>query len=108
MEEYREFTSTVNVPVVANLTEFGKTPMFTSKELAESGIRLVLYPLSAFRAMSKAAEEVYRMIREEGTVKNVINKMQTREELYEVLGYQEYEEKLDRLFFRDGLQTKKE
>ena len=108
LEEYREFTSTVNVPVVANLTEFGKTPMFTSKELAESGIRLVLYPLSAFRAMSKAAEEVYRMIREEGTVKNVINKMQTREELYEVLGYQEYEEKLDRLFFRDGLQTKKE
>ncbi|SVB24310.1 uncharacterized protein METZ01_LOCUS177164, partial [marine metagenome] len=99
LEEYREFTSTVNVPVVANLTEFGKTPMFTSKELAESGIRLVLYPLSAFRAMSKAAEEVYRTIREEGTVKNVINKMQTREELYEVLGYQEYEEKLDRLFF---------
>lgn len=107
LDEYRQFTSTIDVPVLANLTEFGQTPLFTTTELAEAGVSLVLYPLSAFRAMSKAAENVYRALREDGTQKNVIETMQTRMELYDVLGYQEYEEKLDRLFADKGLTDKK-
>lgn len=98
LEEYREFTRQVRVPVLANITEFGKTPLFTTRELAGAGVRLVLYPLSAFRAMSRAALEVYGAIRREGTQKSVTDRMQTRAELYEVLGYHDYERKLDELF----------
>ncbi|MGD8921169.1 MAG: methylisocitrate lyase [Gammaproteobacteria bacterium] len=98
LDEYRQFTSAVGVPVLANITEFGKTPLFTTRELGEAGVRLALYPLSAFRAMSKAALEVYGALRAEGTQKDVVDLMQTRAELYEVLGYHDYEKKLDELF----------
>ena len=108
LEEYSEFAGEVDVPVLANLTEFGKTPMFTATQLGEVGIRLILYPLSAFRAMSKAAEEVYKTIREEGTARHIIEKMQTREQLYKVLGYKEYESKLDQLFFSQRVTTNKD
>ncbi|MGA0705016.1 MAG: methylisocitrate lyase [Steroidobacteraceae bacterium] len=101
LDEYRQFTSAVPVPVLANITEFGKTPLFTVEELASAGVGLVLYPLSAFRAMSKAALEVYGTLRREGTQKAVLDIMQTRAELYEVLGYHDYEKKLDELFSRD-------
>jgi methylisocitrate lyase len=102
LEEYKQFTSTVKVPVLANITEFGKTPLFTTQELAGAGIRLVLYPLSAFRAMSRAAIGVYSAIRKEGTQKSVVDTMQTRTELYDVLGYHDYERKLDALFSREA------
>ena len=98
LDEYREFTSKVPVPVLANITEFGKTPLYTVDELGAVGVSLALYPLSAFRAMSKAALEVYGALRTQGTQKAVIDKMQTRAELYDVLGYHEYERKLDALF----------
>jgi methylisocitrate lyase len=98
LDEYRQFTAAVKVPVLANITEFGKTPLFTVSELAGVGVGLVLYPLSAFRAMSKAAEAVYGALRREGTQKSVVDRMQTRAELYHVLGYHEYERKLDELF----------
>ena len=98
LDEYRQFTSRVRVPVLANLTEFGKTPLFTTTELASVGVRMVLYPLSAFRAMSKAALAVYGTIRRDGTQKSVVDVMQTRTELYDVLGYLDYEKKLDELF----------
>ena len=98
LDEYRQFTSAVKVPVLANITEFGKTPLFTVQELESAGVRLVLYPLSAFRAMSKAALAVYGTIRQEGTQQRVVDLMQTRAELYEVLGYYDYEQKLDELF----------
>jgi methylisocitrate lyase len=98
MDEYKQFTSTISVPVLANLTEFGQTPLFTVAELGTAGIRLVLYPLSAFRAMSQAALAVYGAIRKDGTQKNMVNLMQTRAELYDVLGYHDYERKLDELF----------
>jgi methylisocitrate lyase len=98
LDEYRQFTSAVRVPVLANLTEFGKTPLFTVQELASVGVRMVLYPLSAFRAMSRAALTVYEAIRRDGTQKNVVNLMQTRAELYDALGYLDYEKKLDELF----------
>jgi methylisocitrate lyase len=98
MDEYNQFTSTISVPVLANLTEFGQTPLFTVAELGEVGIRLVLYPLSGFRAMSQAALAVYGAIRKDGTQKSVVNLMQTRAELYDVLGYHHYERKLDELF----------
>jgi len=99
--EYREFTRALAVPVLANITEFGRTPLFTAAELGEAGVRLVLYPLSAFRAMSRAALEVYSAIRRDGTQKAAVPAMQTREELYDVLGYHDYERKLDELFSRD-------
>ena len=102
LDEYRQFTAAVKVPVLANITEFGKTPLYTVAELAGAGVQLVLYPLSAFRAMSRAAELVYGAIRSDGTQKSVIDRMQTRAELYEVLGYHEYERKLDELFSREG------
>jgi methylisocitrate lyase len=102
LDEYRQFTAVVKVPVLANITEFGKTPLFTVQELAGAGVQLVLYPLSAFRAMSKAAEVVYGALRKEGTQKGVTPYMQTRAELYEVLGYHDYERKLDELFTREG------
>jgi methylisocitrate lyase len=98
LDEYRQFTQAVRVPVLANITEFGKTPLFSVQELASVGVGLVLYPLSAFRAMSKAAEAVYGAIRSAGTQRGVIDRMQTRTELYDVLGYHEYEKKLDELF----------
>jgi methylisocitrate lyase len=98
LDEYREFTRAVKVPVLANITEFGKTPLFTTQELAQAGVRLVLYPLTAFRAMSKAALEVYGALRAQGTQKGLLDRMQTRAELYDVLGYHEYEKKLDELF----------
>ena len=98
LDEYRRFAVRAGVPVLANITEFGQTPLFTVSELGAAGVRLVLYPLSAFRAAAKAHEVVYGAIRREGTQKSVVPYMQTREELYEVLGYHDYERKLDELF----------
>ena len=100
LNEYREFVRAVRVPVLANITEFGKTPLFTTRELAEAGVRLALYPLSAFRAGAQAALHVYRTLRERGTQIDMLDTMQTRAELYEMLGYHEYEKKLDELFSR--------
>jgi methylisocitrate lyase len=87
LEQYREFVAAVRIPVLANITEFGKTPLFTVKELGEAGVALALYPLSAFRAMNAAALKVYRTLRREGTQRKVVGLMQTREELYGFLGY---------------------
>jgi methylisocitrate lyase len=101
LDEYREFTRALKVPVLANITEFGRTPLFTAAELGDAGIRLVLYPLSAFRAMSQAALAVYGAIRHDGGQRAIVGRMQTRAELYEVLGYHEYERKLDQLFSRN-------
>ena len=98
---YRKFSQAVKVPVLANITEFGSTPLFTVDELKGADVSLVLYPLSAFRAMSKAALSVYSAIRTEGTQKNVIDSMQTRMELYEHLGYHAFEQKLDAIFPRE-------
>ncbi len=98
LEQYEEFVKAVDVPVLANITEFGATPLFSSEELASVGVKLQLYPLSAFRAMSKAALNVYEHIKEDGHQKNVVDNMQTRMELYDYLGYHEYEQKLDQLF----------
>ena len=95
---YERFTKALNVPVLANITEFGQTPLFTVEELASVGVGMVLYPLSAFRAMNKAAETVYTAIRKDGHQKNVIDTMQTREELYDRIGYHEFESRLDALF----------
>ncbi len=108
LDEFTEFTGTIDAPVLANMTEFGKTPLFTTDELGKAGVRMALYPLSAFRAMSAAALAVYTALREEGTQKSVLENMQTRTELYEVLGYQAYEDKLDELFEEQGLKTGKE
>lgn len=96
LEGYRSFTSAVNVPVLANITEFGLTPLFNTAELKSAGVAMVLYPLSAFRAMNKAAENVYEIIRKEGSQKSAIDSMQTREELYERIDYHEYERSLDK------------
>ena len=97
LNEYRQFVESVDVPVLANVTEFGKTPLFTVAELADVGVRLVLYPLSAFRAMNAAALHVYQAIRDEGTQKNVVDRMQTRQTLYDMLDYHRYEQQLDAL-----------
>ena len=97
LEDYAKFTRAVGVPVLANITEFGKTPLFTTDELAGAGVRLVLYPLSAFRAANAAALEVYRTIRRDGTQAAVVPRMQTRAELYEFLNYHAYEEQIDAL-----------
>jgi len=105
VEEYKQFTDVIKVPVLANLTEFGKTPLFTAEELAAVGVSMTLYPLSAFRAMSAAALNVYETIRSDGTQQAAVDSMQTRIELYDVLGYQAYEEKLDELFAEQGLKT---
>jgi methylisocitrate lyase len=88
----------VKVPVLANITEFGSTPLFTTEELKSVGVGLVLYPLSAFRAMNKAAQAVYEAVRRDGTQKNVLDLMQTRMELYDSIGYHDFEQKLDALF----------
>lgn len=98
LEQYRRFSEVLGIPLLANMTEFGMTPLFTREELASAGVGLALYPLSAFRAMSAAALKVYRAIREEGTQCGVLDTMQTRAELYEVLGYHAYERKMDELF----------
>jgi methylisocitrate lyase len=98
LDQYRQFTAAVKAPVLANITEFGKTPLLTTAELASAGVRMALYPLSAFRAMSKAAETVYAAIRNDGTQQAVLDSMQTRNELYEVLNYHAYEQALDKLF----------
>ena len=95
---YRRFVDAVKVPVLTNITEFGQTPLFTRDELASVGVSMILYQLSAFRAMNKAAENVYAAIRRDGTQKNVVDTMQTRMELYDSIGYHEYEAKLDALF----------
>lgn len=98
LEEYRAFCTAVDVPVLANLTEFGRTPLFTVEELRDAGVAIALYPLTAFRAMSRAAERTYRRLRVDGTQRGVLDTLQTRDELYDVLGYHEYETKLDELF----------
>jgi methylisocitrate lyase len=95
---YKKIAAAVKVPVLANITEFGATPLFTVAELASAGVAIALYPLSAFRAMNRAALNVYQAVRKEGTQKNVLGSMQTREELYDYLDYHSFEEKLDRLF----------
>jgi len=97
---YKKVSAAVKAPVLANITEFGQTPLFTVEELRSAGVSIVLYPLSAFRAMNKAALNVYKTIRTEGTQKSVLATMQTREELYETINYHSYEKKLDELFSR--------
>ncbi|AVU29688.1 methylisocitrate lyase [Serratia marcescens] len=97
---YRRFAEATQVPILANITEFGATPLFTTEELRSALVDMALYPLSAFRAMNRAAERVYRALREEGTQKSVIDTMQTRNELYESINYYLFEEKLDALFAR--------
>lgn len=96
LDSYKKFTDALSVPVLANITEFGLTPLFNITELKSAGVNMALYPLSAFRAMNKAAENVYEVIRREGTQKSVLDSMQTREELYERINYYEYEKSLDK------------
>ena len=95
---YQQFAHATNVPILANITEFGSTPLFTTEELASADVSIALYPLSAFRAMNKAAEHVYHTLRQEGTQKNVVNTMQTRQELYERINYHDFEQYLDQSF----------
>ncbi|EKD2879065.1 methylisocitrate lyase [Salmonella enterica] len=95
---YRRFADVAQVPILANITEFGATPLFTTDELRSANVAMALYPLSAFRAMNRAAEKVYTVLRQEGTQKNVIDIMQTRNELYESINYYQFEEKLDALY----------
>ncbi len=101
LDMYQQFTDALSVPVLANITEFGATPLFTVDELKGAGISVVLYPLSAFRAMNKAAEKVYEAIRKDGTQKNVVDTMQTRKELYDRIDYYRYEDELDRILSGD-------
>ena len=98
LDQYRQFVEAVQVPVLANITEFGATPLFTTEQLASVGVKLALYPLSAFRAASLAALNVYRHILDDGTQQNVVDSMQTRMELYDFLDYHDYEQTLDKLF----------
>jgi methylisocitrate lyase len=95
---YRKFAEAVKIPILANITEFGKSPLFTVDELRSAGVALVLYPLTAFRAMNKAALKAYETVRKQGTQKSLVGEMQTREELYDVIDYHSYEKKLDELF----------
>ena len=101
IEQYREFSDALNVPILANITEFGQTPLFTKEELSDAGVDMILYPLSAFRAMSKAALNVYQHILQDGHQNNVVDSMQTREELYDFLNYHQYELQLDELFTKE-------
>ncbi|WP_163133754.1 methylisocitrate lyase [Agarivorans sp. Alg241-V36] len=101
LEQYQQFAEAVKVPILANITEFGQTPLFSGEELAGVGVDMVLYPLSAFRAMNQAAVNVYRSLRENGHQRDVVDSMQTRAELYDYLGYHDYEQKLDQLFKQD-------
>ena len=98
---YKKFAAAVNVPILANITEFGKTPLFTVDELRSADVAMVLYPLTAFRAMNKAALRAYETVRKTGTQKSLLPEMQTREELYDIIGYHDYEKKLDELFARE-------
>ncbi len=101
LNQYRAFVEQVPVPILANMTEFGKTPLFTTQELAAEGVSLALYPLSAFRAQSAAALRVFTTIRQEGSQESVLAEMQTRSDLYHILDYHSYEEKLDQLFLQE-------
>ena len=102
LAQYQRFAQAVGVPVLANITEFGATPLFTTQELGAVGVGLVLYPLSAFRAMNQAALKVYEAIRHDGTQQQVVGMMQTRNDLYDYLGYHAFEQKLDALFSAGG------
>jgi methylisocitrate lyase len=104
LEMYTTFAKAVQVPILANITEFGQTPLFTTDELGAAGCAMVLYPLSAFRAMNKAATSVYAAIRRDGTQQNVVDAMQTRQELYDAIGYWDFENKLDALFTKSAAQ----
>ena len=101
LDQYRRFANAVGIPILANMTEFGVTPLFSRAELADADVSLILYPLSAFRAMNAAALRVFRAIREKGTQERVVQTMQTRVELYDFLGYQDYERNLDQLFGKE-------
>ena len=101
LEDYKTLSDTVSVPILANITEFGMTPLFKKDELKKAGISIILHPLSAFRAMSKAAMEVYSTISEDGNVEKILEKMQSRDELYEILDYHTYEKKIDDLFSKE-------
>ena len=102
LEDYAQLAAAVDVPVLANITEFGRTPMFTAEQLRGAGVRLALYPLSAFRAMSAAAAEVYEAVRRDGTQQAMLDRMQTRQQLYDVLDYEAYERKMDQLMEDSG------
>ena len=102
LQDYSKISSSVSKPILANITEFGKTPLFPRDELAANGVGMILYPLSAFRAMNKAAESVYTAIRRDGTQSTVIDTMQTREELYQAINYYEYEKALDQTLGKDN------
>src|SRR5437660_5868752 len=97
---YRKFATAVKLPILANITEFGRTPLFTVEELRSADVAIVLYPLTAFRAMNKATLKAYETVRKAGTQKALLPEMQTREELYDIIGYHDYEKKLDELFAR--------
>ena len=101
LEDYKTLSDTVSVPILANITEFGMTPLFKKDELKKAGISIILHPLSAFRAMSKAALEVYSTISNDGNVEKILEKMQSRDELYEILDYHTYEKKIDDLFSKE-------
>lgn len=103
LDQYSKIAKAIDVPILANITEFGKTPMFNINELKEAGISLVLYPLSAFRAMNAAALNVYKILRKEGSQKNILTTMQSRDELYKFLDYEKYEKQLDQLFAEKNL-----
>ena len=107
LDEYRRFVEAVKIPVLANITEFGKTPLFSLKELDSAGVALALYPLSAFRATSAAALKAYRTIREKGTQRSLLPQMQTRAELYEILNYHAFEQKMDELLNKSGHKRKR-
>ena len=100
LDQYRDFATRTKVPILANLTEFGRTPLFSIEQLRGADVAMALYPLSAFRAMSRAAEAVYSEIRNSGTQREVVDAMQTREELYETIGYHDYERKINELFIQ--------
>ena len=101
LEDYKILSENLTVPILANITEFGLTPLYTDQELSEVGVDMILHPLSAFRAMSKAAQEIYNEISHKGTVEKKLKKMQSRDELYDVLNYHSYEEKIDNLFSKE-------
>jgi methylisocitrate lyase len=107
LDEYQQFTQAVSVPVLANVTEFGKTPMFTTDQLHNAGVALALYPLSAFRAMNAAAQRVFETIKKQGTQISLLDQMQNRDQLYDVLGYHDYEKKLDNLFGKEQQQDER-
>lgn len=105
LKVYQKFASVVSVPILANLTEFGVTPLFTTAQLQSAGVAMALYPLSAFRAMNRAAQKVYNTLRQQGTQQTMISMMQTRDELYESIHYYQFEEKLDKLFKHNNHDT---